>query len=85
MCNCLKQHLLDISYKNSNLSGLVSQNFTNFDANLFSDDVDISKFGQNISPRQNILNIKNKALDFIENFDDPSYKNLLFTGNTGLR
>ena len=29
-------------------------------------------------------NEKEKALKFIENFDDPNEKNLLFTGNTGL-
>ena len=85
LCNCLKQRLLNASYDNSNLSNLNSENFSNFDADIFSDEVDFSKFGQNISPRKNILNIRDKALDFVENFDDPSCKNLLFTGKTGCR
>ena len=52
---------------------------------MFSDEVDIAKFHFNISPRTNILNIKNKCVQFVENFEDPAQKNLLFTGNTGLR
>ncbi len=85
MCSCLKQRLLDLSYNKSNLSNLNKENFSTFNANIFSDEVDLSKYGQNISPRKNILNIKDKALYFVDNFDDPSVKNLLFTGNTGLR
>ena len=38
----------------------------------------------NISPKENIEKIKEIALNFVENFDDPQEKNLLFTGNTGL-
>ncbi len=85
LCSCLKQRLLNVSYNNSNLSNLNVENFSNFNADLFSDEVDFSKFGQNISPRKNILKIKDKALDFVEHFEDPSYKNLLFTGKTGSR
>ena len=44
----------------------------------------MSKYKFNISPRTNILNIKKKCIEFIENFDDPKQKNLLFVGNTGL-
>ena len=33
----------------------------------------------------NISNIKKKCMEFVENFDNPNQKNLLFTGNTGLR
>ena len=47
--------------------------------------MDISKYKFNISPRNNILNIKQKCIEFVEHFDNPEYKNLLFTGNTGLR
>ena len=38
----------------------------------------------NISPRENIIDIKNAALDFINNFDKESTKNLIFSGGTGL-
>lgn len=85
MCNCLKQKLLNISFNKSNMSALSKENFNNFNANFFSDQADPAKYRFNISPRENIMNIKNRCLEFIENFDDPSAKNLLFTGNTGLR
>lgn len=85
MCNCLKQKLLNDSFHKSNLSNLDNENFTTFNENRFSDDVDLAKYKLNISPRKNIINIKNKCLEFVKNFDNPNQKNLLFTGNTGLR
>lgn len=85
MCPCLKQKLLDISFNKSNISNLKKENFETFNDIYFSDDVDISKYKLNISPRTNIRNIKEKAEYFVENFDSPDCKNLLFTGNTGLR
>ncbi len=85
MCSCLKQKLLDYSFNKSNMSNLNKENFSTFNPNMFSDEVDIAKFHFNISPRTNILNIKNKCVQFVENFEDPTQKNLLFTGNTGLR
>ena len=85
MCNCLKQKLLNISFNKSNISNVDKENFNNFNELIFSDEVDLSKYKFNISPRKNILNIKNKCLEFINNFDDPHYKNLLFVGSTGLR
>ena len=85
MCNCLKQKLLDISFSKSNISNLDKENFDNFNPLMYSDDVDLAKYKFNISPRKNILNIREKSLEFIENFDDPNSKNLLFTGNSGLR
>lgn len=85
MCNCLKQKLLDISINKSNMSNLKKENFNNFNELIFSDEVDLAKYRFNISPRKNILNIKNKCLEFINNFYDPNYKNLLFVGSTGLR
>lgn len=85
MCSCLKQKLLDISFNKSNMSNLSKENFDTFNENFFSDDVDIAKYKFNISPRANIKNIKEKCIEFINNFDDQNYKNLLFVGNTGLR
>lgn len=84
MCNCLRQRILNISYNKSNLSNLKKENFLTFNENKFSNEVDIAKYKVNISPRKNILNIKKNCLNFVENFDDPNTKNLLFIGNTGL-
>ena len=85
MCNCLKQTLLNISFNKSNISNVDKENFSNFNELLFSDEVDLAKYRFNISPRRNILNIKNKSIEFVKNFDNPDYKNLLFVGSTGLR
>lgn len=85
MCSCLKQKILNISFNKANMSNLEKENFEHFNPSLFSDEVDVAKYRFNISPRTNIVNIKNKCIEFVEHFDDPNYKNLLFTGNTGLR
>lgn len=84
MCPCLKQKLFDMEYNKSNIYNLKNQNFENFALNLYSNDINPEKYKSKISPRENIILIKGICLSFIENFDDPNEKNLLFTGNTGL-
>ena len=84
LCSCLKQKLLDISYNKSNISNLSKENFATFNPNIFSDISEPEKYKINISPRQNMITIKTKCLEFIENFDNTETNNLLFTGNTGL-
>ena len=70
---------------NSNISNLNKENFEKFNPLMYSDEVDVAKYKFNISPRNNILKIKEKSIEFINNFDNENYKNLLFTGNAGLR
>ncbi len=84
LCPCLKQKILDFSYNKSNISNLNKENFECFNPNIFSDKIEPEKYNINISPRQNILAIKDKCIAFINNFENPDYHNLLFTGNTGL-
>lgn len=84
LCSCLRQKLLDISYNKSNISNLGKENFDTFNLNIFSDKPEPEKYKINISPRQNMIAIKEKCLEFIENFDNLETHNLLFTGNTGL-
>ena len=85
MCSCLKQKLLNFSFNKSNMFNLEKEKFSTFNDSLFSDEVDVAKYRFNISPRKNINNIKEQCIKFVENFDDTSTKNLLFSGNTGLR
>ena len=85
MCNCLKQKIYNIEYNQKNENNISSQNFNNFDINLFSDEINPKKFNSNISPRENILDIKNAAINFINNFESENIKNLIFSGGTGLR
>lgn len=84
LCNCIKQKIFDIDFNKSNIGNLEKENFDNFNPNLYSDDVNMEKYNAKISPRQNILNIKKISEKFIDNFDNPDEKNLLFLGNTGL-
>ena len=84
MCNCLKQEIFNIEYNKSNIANLETQNFNNFLSDIYSDKPDIVKYNSEISPRENIELIKDICLNFINNFDDPNEKNLLFTGTTGV-
>lgn len=84
MCCCLKQEIFNIEYNKSNIANLENQNFSKFSLEKYSDKIDKEKYNSEISPRENINLIKNICMNFINNFDDPNEKNLLFTGNTGL-
>ena len=84
MCSCLKQKLYDAQYNKANISNLDTQNFDTFSDLYYSNKIDENKYHTNISPRENINLIKDICFKFIENFEDPNQKNLLFTGNTGL-
>ena len=84
MCSCLKQEIYDISYNKSNMGNLERENFNTFNIRIFSDKPDKERFKSDISPRENMNLLKEKAVNFIEKFEDPAEKNLIFTGNTGL-
>ena len=84
MCTCLKQRIYDIAYNKSNMGNLERENFSTFDLRFFSDKPNKELYKSDISPRQNINLIREKAENFINNFDNPVEKNLLFLGNTGL-
>ena len=84
MCSCLKQRIFDIAYNKSNMGNLERENFNNFNIRIFSDKPDKEKYKSDISPRENINIIREKVKSFIDNFDDPEEKNLIFTGNTGV-
>ena len=84
LCSCVKQKIFDIAYNKSNMGNLEKENFANFNLRMFSDKPNKELYKSEISPRENIEIIKEKAAAFIENFDDPNEKNLIFTGSTGL-
>ena len=84
LCSCIKQKIFDIAYNKSNMGNLEKENFSNFNLRMFSDKANKELYKSDISPRENIELIKEKAITFIENFDDSNEKNLIFTGSTGL-
>ena len=80
-CNCYKQKLIKLYYKNSELENVIkANNFNNFDLNLFSN----HKLGdEKFSPRKNMENNLEYILkDYIPNFSTLDI-NLLFYGNPG--
>ena len=83
MCSCYKQKLINLAFKQSNLCVLEKENFNTFDSQLFSDTKNSSKYGTDISPRENILEIKEICHEFIREVDNPDSKNLLFVGDAG--
>ena len=84
LCNCVKQKLFDLEYNKSNIGNLEKENFETFDLTYYSNEVNEQKYKSNISPKENMKNIEKIAKQFIQNFENPEEKNLLFTGNTGL-
>ena len=84
LCNCLKQKMFNIQYNKSNIGNLDKENFNTFDFNVYSDVADKTKYPSEISPRENMKKIHHNILKFIENFDSPDEKNLMFLGPTGL-
>lgn len=83
-CSCYKQKYINNLYNQSNLKLALYENFSMFDENYYPNIVDEAKYGVRISPRNNILKIKERASDFIDNIASPDNKNLFFCGPTGV-
>ena len=61
LCSCIKQKLFDIEYNKSNIDKLEKDNFDNFNYNLYSDNINEALYSSNLSPRDNIKNIRKIA------------------------
>lgn len=81
-CNCLKQELVNRAYKMSNLGNVLrKENFHSFNIEIFSK----NNFpGEDMTPKENMIDILSIAEGFISNFDENNGDNLLFYGTTGL-
>lgn len=77
-CSCLKQRIYDIAYNKSNMGNLEFENFGTFNIRYFSDKEDKAKYKSDISPRENMNLLREKANNFIKNFDDPRRKKFTF-------
>ncbi len=78
LCPCISKQLINLRYKNSNISALLDyQNFQNFDLSLYSD------FEQGDKSPKYYANLNYKfALAFCENFSK-SYENIFISGKPG--
>lgn len=80
-CHCLKLKKLKVLYQNSRLGDILSvENFDTFSEDLYDDEEIVQNLS--ITPRQNIIRIREICMDFIKFFDE-SYDNILFYGPTG--
>lgn len=80
-CTCFNQKIMDIRYRQSGISELLkTQNFEHFNLDCYSKK---SVGGLKNSPYNNMENIRNYCLKYVENFDDMK-KSLCFYGDTGL-
>lgn len=79
-CQCYKQNLVKIYYKNSDLNELIKDNnFDTFNMELYSS----RKTGSEPeNPRKNMEKILTRIMSFIRNFESVN-ENLLFYGNSG--
>lgn len=81
-CNCLKQALVTRAYKMSNLGSVLNkENFHSFNIDVFNTE---AYSGEDMTPRENMIDIVGIAEGFISNFEESNGENLLFYGTTGL-
>ncbi len=81
MCDCFADALAAEIAKRSNISKMMERvSFDDFNLEYYPDVTNAN--GEN--PRKRIIDILNKATEFINNFGKPGNKNLIFYGNPGL-
>ncbi|NLD49756.1 MAG: ATP-binding protein [Clostridiaceae bacterium] len=83
-CTCYSQQYINYLFNQSNLRLALLENFSNFDESYYPECVNEALYGVKISPRKNILRIRDRAMSFIDNIDKPDEKNLYFCGPTGV-
>lgn len=83
-CSCYRQQIISHLFSQSNISLNGNECFENFNERLYPDEINEAKYGIALSPRDNIISIKESCIDFIKNIDNPGQKNLFFNGRTGV-
>jgi DNA replication protein DnaC len=81
-CRCLKQAIVRQVYQQSNIEKkLLEENFQTFSYEYYDD----KPIYPNLpTPRQNIVSIVEKCMDFIQTFSTIPGQNILFQGNVGV-
>lgn len=82
-CSCYRQLYLEKRYAFSNILDDGSSGFDRFSEHYYSDTPDRKRYGLELSPRQQILKIRDHCLKFTESFTDSQTHNLYFFGPTG--
>jgi DNA replication protein DnaC len=82
-CSCYNQLLTEMLYQGSNVPAAGRAGFDCFDPLLFSDKADKKKYGFDISPRENIIRIRDWAMGYIKAFKSDTGEDLYFFGPPG--
>lgn len=82
-CSCYQKLYLEQLYAFSNILNDGKTGFDFFDDSFFSDKPNKQKYQVDISPREQILEIKHQCIKFIENFSDKDTPNFYFYGSIG--
>lgn len=78
-CRCFRQKEINLLYRQSNLQQILArENFETFNAKWF----DPKPYGDQLSPRDNILRVRQICQDMVADFP-ASCQSFLFTGNAG--
>jgi DNA replication protein DnaC len=82
-CSCYRQILVPLLSEQANLHNLAGQSFARFDATLFSDQKDPGRYRTDRSPREQIQALRQVCEQYVNQFDEPRQRNLLFVGPPG--
>ena len=82
-CHCYRQLLVERFYDISNLNSDGQTGFEFFNENYYPDSP-AEGAGTDVSPRTQAIRVKEKCIDFVNNFEDKDCPNLFFTGPTGV-
>ncbi len=81
-CHCLKQAIVRSLYSQSNIEEMLAQeNFQSFSYDYYSD---YPMYPNRPTPRQNMVSIVEKCMDFISTFQSNPGQNILFQGSVGV-
>lgn len=82
-CTCYRSVLIPLLKASANLRALDNFNFSQFDESLFADQPDPDRYQSDLSPRQQMLGLRQACLRFAQDFDRPETRSLLFVGKPG--
>jgi DNA replication protein DnaC len=83
-CPCYEQQRIELIYARSNLRLTGAESFSSFNEAFYPDIPDESRYGIKNSPRRQIAGIKENCISFVNNFELPTTRNMLFCGPTGV-
>jgi DNA replication protein DnaC len=82
-CTCYRNAVIPLLAEMANLQTLEGISFDTFDESLFSDKTEPDRYQSDMSPRKQMIGLKNACQRFVQEFDQPETRNLLFVGKPG--